>query len=305
MKSRIFRQFLDILLLFFLNNSIYTVIYAQDNMNESSITVTKLDTCLFKIFIPETTILASVGPDGTLIVDALVEGTGEIIKSELEKIGSKKIDYIVNTHWHFDHADGNKYLGKGATIIAHEKVRQYLSSDQTIRDKFYEAYPDYAIPQITFNDTITFYFNGETIKLIPLIGGHTDSDIIVYFEKAKLVQIGDLCFADMIPFIDVEHGGNVIQMANHLQTIIETVPEDVRVFCGHGREYNIADLKNYREMLLSCIEIIDREIKKGTSLEEMINNDVLSKWNSWERAFTTEELTGFIYQSLKMNSNKN
>ena len=167
----------------------------------------------------------------------------EIIKSELLKIGSKKIDYIVNTHWHFDHADGNKYLGKGATIIAHEKVRQYLSSDQTIRDKFYEAYPDYAIPHITFNDTVTFYFNGETIKLIPLTGGHTDSDIIVYFKKAKVVQIGDLCFADMIPFIDVEHGGNVIQMANHLQTIIETMPDDVRIFCGHGREYNVGDLK--------------------------------------------------------------
>ena len=55
-------------------------------------------------------------------------------------------------------------------------------------------------------------------------------------------------------------------------------------------------------MLLGCIEIVDSEIKKGTSLDEMINNDVLSKWKSWERAFTTEELTGFIYQSLKINS---
>src|SRR5262245_56802224 len=67
------------------------------------------------------------GKDGKLLVDAGMAGSKRQITEALAGISADPIKHLVNTHWHFDHTDGNAWLhDAGATIIAHENVRRQI-----------------------------------------------------------------------------------------------------------------------------------------------------------------------------------
>jgi glyoxylase-like metal-dependent hydrolase (beta-lactamase superfamily II) len=62
------------------------------------------------------------GSDGKLFVDAGITASRRRILEAAEGLGRDPIRHLINTHWHFDHADGNTWLnGEGVAIIAHEK----------------------------------------------------------------------------------------------------------------------------------------------------------------------------------------
>ncbi|MFC1565036.1 MBL fold metallo-hydrolase [candidate division KSB1 bacterium] len=224
------------------------------------------------------------GEDGTLIVDTSFDETGENIKTGLEKLGAGDIKYIINTHWHHDHCLGNIEFGKDAVIISHDNAKPLLTSPRRLEffDEDYKALPKHALPNLTFSRKMKLHVNEEEIELIHFPNGHTNNDIIVYFKKANVLHIGDMIFSDMFPFIDVENGGNVEQLAENLREIIEILPDDILVIPGHGRNYSSGDLREYRNMLVSTYEIVKNEMEKGRSLEEMQEADILKEWVKWE-----------------------
>ena len=273
--------------------------YSQDSTKAPPTKVKKFTDNLFEITLVPVNTLASVGEDGVLIVDANYIEYSKYLKAEIKKLGKEKVDYIVNTHWHFDHCGGNKYFGKEAKIIAHPDVKKFLSRDELLLGDTQKAYPEYALPQITFNTEYDMFFNGDSIKIISVPGGHTSGDAIVYFKNANVVHIGDIIFADELPFIDIDHGGNVFTLADNIQKIIDIMPEDVKIIPGHGREYSIIDLKDYRDMVLKTSDIVTKEILKGKSLDEIKKANVLKEWKDWGKSFSCEDWIEYIFYSFK------
>ena len=73
------------------------------------------------------------GRDGKLLVDAGLTGSRSQITEALASISTDPVRHVVNTHWHFDHTDGNEWLHEaGATIIAHENVRKRMSETSRV-----------------------------------------------------------------------------------------------------------------------------------------------------------------------------
>lgn len=234
-----------------------------------------------------------------LVIDAGYEQVAGLLKSELTKLGVDKVKYLVNTHWHFDHVGGNKYFGDEAIIIAHSSVRDLLSKDEMLLGEMQKAYPAEALPEISIADKITLYIGDEEVELIPLTGAHTGGDILVWFKKANIVHIGDIVFADIFPFVDVDHGGSVLTLAENLEEIVEMFPADIRLMPGHGRILSIDDVKNYREMVTTTTGIVKSEIDAGKTKEEIIDANVLNDWQDWGKAFTCDDWIGMIYKSIK------
>ena len=78
-------------------------------------------------------ILVSVGEDGVLIVDSQFPEVFDTILSEIKELGGDSVDYVINTHFHFDHAEGNRAFGPlGADIIAHENSLEYFKNGANI-----------------------------------------------------------------------------------------------------------------------------------------------------------------------------
>jgi glyoxylase-like metal-dependent hydrolase (beta-lactamase superfamily II) len=260
------------------------IFYISCNLDKNQETPVQLSQNLFKIITGSVSSLILTGEEGSLIVDTSNEETGENIKAAIEKLGAGDIKYIINTHWHHDHCLGNIGLGKKAVIISHDNAGPLLSDPQRLDfyDEDYKALPEHARPNLTFAGKITLHLYGEDIELIHFPQGHTNNDIIVYFRNANIVHLGDMIFPDMFPFIDVENGGNVKQLAENLGKIIKLMPEDVRIISGHGRDYTLKDLDDYQKMLNTTFETVSREIEKGRSLEEIQEMEILKDYKKWE-----------------------
>ena len=114
-------------------------------------------------------IAVSTGDDGLLMVDTEYPPLFDKIEAALKKLSDKPLRFVIDTHWHLDHASGNENFARaGAIIVAQENVRRILASG-TMRDGVkYPPFPKDDLPTVTYNDHTTIYFNGEPVKADPL-----------------------------------------------------------------------------------------------------------------------------------------
>jgi glyoxylase-like metal-dependent hydrolase (beta-lactamase superfamily II) len=73
------------------------------------------------------------GADGKVFIDAGITASRPRILEAANSLSRDPIRYLINTHWHFDHADGNTWLNaEGAAIIAHENTHKHLLGESRI-----------------------------------------------------------------------------------------------------------------------------------------------------------------------------
>jgi glyoxylase-like metal-dependent hydrolase (beta-lactamase superfamily II) len=152
------------------------------------------------------------GRDGKLLIDAAIPGSRSRITEALTNISSDPIKHLVNTHWHFDHTDGNEWVhAAGATIVAHENTLKHLLTATKVDDWDYTFPPSpaSALPTEVFQTEWTLHMNGAAIALKRYLPTHTDSDISVYFAEADVFHVGDTWWNGVYPFIDYSTGGSI------------------------------------------------------------------------------------------------
>ena len=229
-----------------------------------------------------------VGDDGVFMIDDKFASSADAIKTALAKISDKPLSYILNTHWHNDHTGGNEVFGKETVIIAHDNVRTRLSTRQELKvlNRIYEPKPEHALPVITFDSAMTFYFNGEQIKIEHFSPSHTDGDSVVFFTNSNVVHTGDLYFNGWYPFIDLNAYGSVQGMIASVNKLIGMLPSDVKIIPGHGPLSGLDDLKSFRDMLVTTSTIVKTAMDQGKSLDEIKAAGLPEEIDSvWGQAF--------------------
>ncbi len=212
---------------------------------------------------------AIVGPEGTLIVDDDYKAVSQKLAAALKELGSDKPRFVLNTHWHGDHTEGNEFFGKDSTIVAHINVRKRMMDPPTIFGQATAPYMPVALPIVTYTESLSIHINGEEVRLVHYPSGHTDGDTVVFFEKANVVHFGDTFFFGRFPFVDIDSGGSVQGLINNIGSLIQKVPADAKLIPGHGPLATHADLKNYHAILVETSKIVTDAMKAGKSLEEI------------------------------------
>lgn len=245
------------------------------------------------------------GEDGVFVIDSQYADMAPGILSAINEIAGDTPRYLVNTHWHGDHTGGNAILGDtGATIIAHQGVRDRVTVDVT-REFFGQmsttpAKPEEAWPVITFNDQMTLYLNGQTVRLMHAPNAHTDGDTFIYFEEANVLHTGDLMFSGMFPFVDITSGGSFAGFAAASQAMYDAIDDDTRIIPGHGPLSSKADIAETLSILDGVMAAVQVDIDAGKTLDETLEAAPLSAWvEDWGSGFMTEaRFTTLLYQDL-------
>jgi len=225
-------------------------------------------------------VIASVGDDGLLIVDAGQKRTAEDLKTALQTLGYGLPAIIINTHSHIEHTAGNMVFGKAPVIIGHENLRTRLTSGGFLFDEF----PEEALPEITFADSLNLFFNGELVRLVAFPGAHDDSDIIVWFTGSKIVCVGALVNGRHFPSVD-EKTGDVLKYPEITGRVISLLPEDVTIVPGHGEDCTLADARVFHDMLVKTTEIVRVGLAQGKDAATLQKEDVLADWADFEISY--------------------
>jgi len=245
----------------------------------------------------------STGTDGILIVDDDYAQVSPKLAEALKALGSDKPRFIFNTHWHGDHTEGNKFFGKDSLILAHTNVRKRLSVESMVLGNKAQPYEKFALPVLTYDQSMSVHFNDDEIRAVHYPNGHTDGDSIIFFTKAGVVHMGDDFFAGRFPFVDLDNGGSVQGMTKNVGEIIAKLPADIKIIPGHGGLSTLADLKAYHQMLIETTDIVQKGITGGKTLEGLKKDGFPEKYKVWGTGFIkTDFWIETIYKSLAVKT---
>ena len=247
------------------------------------------------------------GDDGKLIIDSGYLGTREKIAAALTNLSHDPIKHLVNTHWHFDHTDGNEWMhSAGATVTAHENTRKHLSASTRVEDwNFtFPPSPAGAIPTDVFNADKTLHLNGATIELKYYGPAHTDGDVSAYFVEAEVLHTGDTWWNGHYPFIDYSTGGNIDGMIRAAEANVAKVTDKTIVIPGHGPIGGKNEMIEYRDLLVTVRDRISTLKKEGKSLEEILAAKPTAAYDAkWGRLFLNGDFfTKLVYKGVGRDS---
>ena len=271
--------------------------------DEAKIRIQKITDNLYLFFGLGGNVAVSIGDDGVLIVDDQIPSLIPKIKDAIKEIGGGDLVYAINTHWHFDHAEGNLALDPKITkIISQSNARDYMSKggliDMVSSRINQEPYPDYALPVITYENGMTLYFNDEEIEIVHFGPAHTSGDSAVIFHNQNAIHYGDVFVTEGYPFIDVSSGGSIDGVINFLSKSLEKLKPGAIILPGHGEVGNIQDVRDMINMLETVRDRISKMIDEGKSLQEVIDakptKDFDEKYPDWLGNFVNR-----AYASLK------
>ena len=172
------------------------------------------------------------------------------ILAVVKSITPDPVRFVVNTHWHGDHTGGNENMSKaGAILVAHENVRRRMSSEQfnAVFNNKTPPSPEAALPVVTFAEGVSFFWNGDEVRVFHVPPAHTDGDSIVQFVKADVVHMGDCFFNGSFPFIDTSSGGRVDGYLTAADRVLAGASDKTRIIPGHGPLATKADLQAFRD----------------------------------------------------------
>jgi len=243
------------------------------------------------------------GRDGKLLVDAGFPVSRAKITAALQRISADPIKQLVNTHWHFDHTDGNEWLhAAGATIIAHDNTLRHLSKATRV-DGWQYTFPKApvgALPTVVFSDEHRLHLNRSAIVLRHYTPSHTDSDISVQFVDANILMTGDTWWNGYFPFIDYSTGGSLAGTIRAVEANIAAVATDTIVVPGHGPVAGRAELLECRDMLTTIRDAVAVLKKQGRTLEETIAAKPTARYDAKWGGFLISgaAFTGLVYQGV-------
>lgn len=215
----------------------------------------------------------SVGEDSVFLIDDQFAPLAPKIRAAVAAITPRPVQFVLNTHYHFDHTGGNEALGsQGALIVAHDNVRRRMSTEQLISfiGATQAASPKTALPVITVPAGISFHINGDEVHAFHVPNAHTDGDLIVHFRQGNVVHMGDTFFNGFYPFIDTAAGGTAAGMVAAADRVLALATEQTRIIPGHGPLADKATLKAHRDMIATVAQRIGEMRRAGKTDTEII-----------------------------------
>jgi glyoxylase-like metal-dependent hydrolase (beta-lactamase superfamily II) len=253
-------------------------------------------------------VLASIGADGVVIVDTGFPAFVPKYRSAIAELGGGEVRFAINTHWHDDHAEGNKVFGpEGSVLVAHTNSREMLTRDNTVNvvrtvlDQ--PAYPAAALPVITYDDRTELFLNDEHIVLLHFARAHTAGDTAVIFREHNVVHMGDVFLSAAYPFFDVDNGGDFDGLIEFCSRVLEEIDAETIVVPGHGGVATTADLAAYVEMLREVRVRIAALIADGATLAQVVAAEPTREWND-KYGNPTTYFIDRAYKSLAESANE-
>ncbi len=245
----------------------------------------------------------SVGNDDVFMIDDQYAPLTPKIRAAIATVSPKPVRFLLNTHWHGDHTGGNENMaGAGAIIVAHDNTRKRMTREQFIAafNMKVPPSPTAALPIVTFSESLSLYLNGDSVRATHFRNAHTDGDVIVTFEKANVVHMGDIFFNGMYPLVDLSTGGSIDGIIAAVDQVLPRTTANTRFIPGHGPLGNRDDLVRYRSVVKTIRDRVARLVARRRTLAQVVAAKPTADYDgAWGKGFLQPDVfVTILYNDL-------
>ena len=218
-----------------------------------------------------------------------------IVKDSLKKLFNEDdFAYIINTHHHWDHVQGNQVFSE-TQIIAHANCEFEINKQATttiplkefakmennnlLKDSIPPPPPSHILvngerdfrvtpPTILFNDHLVVKSGDITLDLIFYGDGHTNNDILIYIPEVELLAVGDLFYKKSLPQFGNYSKPDVTRWISSLRFMLDDEKPIQYVIPGHNEIFSRKELEQYLNYINTLWEGIKFEVANTKSLNE-------------------------------------
>jgi glyoxylase-like metal-dependent hydrolase (beta-lactamase superfamily II) len=214
------------------------------------------------------------GPEGVVLIDSGLAASSTALVDTVARIAPGQVRFLLNTNGHADHAGGNEaFARKGAVLIGHESLREHAGRDPAVpatgNGDGSGVVPG-ARPVITLTESLALHLNGDRLDAVHVADAHTAADIVMRWNDADVVALGDIYWSGQYPYIDVESGGSLAGMVAAVEGALARSNSRTVVVPGHGPVSNRAELAAYRDMLVAVGRKVREAVESGMGIEEVL-----------------------------------
>ena len=201
--------------------------------------------------------------DGVILVDNKFPHSFAMITSEVRKVTSLPIRYVLDTHHHGDHAGSNADFMAVAEVISHRNARGNM-----VRNNQPGA------PRVVFGRDTSVFLGGMEAQAHHFGRGHTNGDAVIYFPDLGTIHTGDLFIwgersdgSALSPFMDYNNGGSGLAWAATLDRVLEL--DFDTVIPGHGPILGRDEVRTFRDRMQALVDRMRAAVDDGVSREDV------------------------------------
>jgi cyclase len=209
-----------------------------------------------------------VGDNGVAVIDTFQDPrAAEALLADIRKVTRLPIRFVVNTHYHLDHVNGNDvFASAGATIVAHRNVRAWMRTenlkmlDPPVTAEKRARVMSLTLPTLVHDGHVELYLGSRRLD-VRYYPGHTGGDSVVWVPDAKKLFCGDMLWKDHVPnLIDATTEAWIDSLARMQKDYSPSmwIP-------GHGGLASGQDVQTFRTYLLELRANVRREQSSGKS----------------------------------------
>ena len=201
--------------------------------------------------------------DGVILVDNKFPHSFGMITSEVRKVTSLPIRYVLDTHHHGDHAGSNADFMAFAEVISHRNARRNM-----VRNNQPGA------PRVVFSQDTSVFLGGMEAQAHHFGRGHTDGDAVIYFPDLQTIHAGDLFIwgqrsdgSTLSPFMDYNNGGSGLAWTATLDRVLEL--DFDTVIPGHGPILGRDEVRTFRDRMQALVDRMRAAVAAGVGREDV------------------------------------
>jgi len=243
-------------------------------------------------------VLAFSTGDGLVLVDGGAPKSGDKVMAALKNVNpGAKVQTLFNTHYHTDQTGNNElFAAAGAKIIAHERTRQWMSTDYWVEaeDRYEKARPKAARPTETFLTVGSLKAGAEEIDYGYLLLAHTSGDIYVHFKNANVLAVGDVASPLRDPSLDYYTGAWIGGRVDAMDNLLALCNDQTRIVPAYGPVMSKAEFKAERDVMEEVRARLFKQVREGDGPKDMLEEGVMKNLPR-----TWKDPSKFLYDATK------
>ncbi len=232
-----------------------------------------------------------IGDSGVAVIDTQVnQMMAKRLLHAIRDITDKPILYAINTHYHWDHTNGNLIFQEtGATVVAREMTKDFMVNraprqENFLRSRGFTLGAPPFLPQQTFKHEMELNLGNQPLHLVNLGKAETDDATAIRIPAEGCIVSGDTVMTGSFPIFG-QPVMNEGLMANHdwVNTIRELrTYQPEHVLPGHGPLAHDAEIDLLLKIETYFLTEVRKRVEQGMSLAELLA-DMEANMPNWIR----------------------